>query len=57
MTRHEFDNINWGANMKAIYAGNIYLISSVNFKERLLGLLDNDDGLMWVRCENINLVS
>jgi hypothetical protein len=57
MTFKEFDNTKWGANMRVIYLGHEYKIQSINFFERLLGIIDNDDDVMWVRCENVNPTS
>lgn len=43
--------------MKANYGGKVYAIGACNFPEYLLGLeTDDSDDLIWVRCENIELV-
>lgn len=63
MTQQEFDSFCFGCGMQAIYCDHTYAVVTVNFKERLLGLYDGlnaqdcDDGdVMWVRCENVELV-
>ena len=58
MKIEEFNNTGFGSGMKAIYDGDTYSVSSVNFKEALVAIVDlNDfDEPMWVRCENIDLV-
>ena len=62
MTIEEFNKIKFGAGMKAKYKDYIYGIVSVNFEESLLGLADDDvhdddDDLIWVRCENAEIVN
>lgn len=57
MTKQEYENQGWGPNMKAIYWGKEYSIDACNFPEYLIGLgVDDSDDLIWVRCENIELV-
>ena len=60
MTQEEFDSTRFTAKMTAIYRGSEYGISTVNFYERLLGLLpfgsDDEGDLIWVRCESMELV-
>ncbi len=59
MTIEEFNQMSFGAGMKAIYNGSMYKIISCNFPEALIGLIhDNDDpddmdNWQWVRCENV----
>lgn len=55
MTKKEFDIQKWKAEMKAEYRGVEFDIATVNFREQLVGLLD-DGEITWVRCENIDLV-
>ncbi len=56
MTIEEFNNTKWRANMKASYMYEIYKICSVNFQEYLI-CLDDDESLIWARCENVELVN
>ncbi|USD58944.1 hypothetical protein J4N45_10420 [Vibrio sp. SCSIO 43140] len=65
MTRFEFDNTAFGGNMYAVYEGERKFIVSVNFPERLFGLLperpaDDDEfdpwEIQWVRCESVTEV-
>jgi hypothetical protein len=62
MKIEEFDNTEFGKGLKGLYKGQAYLIKSIDFEERLVGLLleDNEEGddyeLSWVRCENIELI-
>jgi len=57
MTIEEFNKTGFGANMKCIYDGVVYDVSSVNFNEALIGMCTElDDELMWARCENIELI-
>lgn len=68
MTIEEFDSIGWGANMSVEYNGKEREVASVNFEEKLIGLLpleeleepDEDDYMPlpfdWVRCENCTLL-
>ncbi len=62
MTLDQFDNTRFGAGDKARYRdGNTYDIKSVDFEERLIGLLMNisggePDDISWVRCENCDLI-
>lgn len=59
MTLQEFDATSWGSKMFAAYHGHIYRIASVDFEERLIGLLHedrNEQTILWVRCENATLV-
>lgn len=57
MTQEEYDKTGWTAHMKAKYKGEIYDIGAANFPEYLVGLDDGSDDYMWVRCENITLVT
>lgn len=63
MTREEFAQTRFTANMKAEYKGHIYNVISVNFEEGLFGLFDSEidfdgnDDLFWVRCESVKLVT
>ena len=57
MTIADFDKMTFGNGDTAIYKGQKYQVASVDFGEKLIGLLGQhesvDDGLTWVRCENI----
>ncbi len=62
MTQEEFNATGWGFNMQAVYQGGTYAIGSVDFGEKLVGLLEatggEEDGhITWVRCENIALTN
>ena len=49
MTRHEFDNTKWAKNRNVSYKGRTYEIAIINFDERLLGLIrDNEEEVTWV---------
>jgi hypothetical protein len=58
MTKEEFDNTKFHADMQCIYKGKTRELISVDFEERLIGLVSESDPDMcdWVRCENINLI-
>jgi hypothetical protein len=58
MTVEEFKNQVWNKSLKAMYEGDIYDVTAVNFKEQLLELIAEDEyeDYQWVRCENIKLV-
>jgi hypothetical protein len=58
MTFDEFDSATFGPKMMFTYMGEVYHLFSVNFNERLLGLssFDEPDVLLWVRCENAELI-
>lgn len=57
MTRYEFDNTKWAKNRNAYHKGRAYEIVAINFDEQLLGLIrDNEEDVIWVRCENVNLL-
>lgn len=63
MTQDEFDFAGWGCGMHAEYMGSVYAVVSVNFQEKLVGLYDalsakdcDDADVIWVRCENMELV-
>ena len=63
MTQQEFGSTKFGANMSVIYRGAKYGVVSVNFYEKLLGLIDgsatgddSSDDLIWVRCENVEII-
>lgn len=63
MTKDEFDKFNWGAGLKARYDTEVYVIASVDFFERLIGLCDlsvklpNTDDIRWCRCENVEVLN
>lgn len=61
MTIDEFKAYRFHSGMKAIYKGCVYQISSVNFEEFLFGLsdenFDDNDDLIWVRCENAEVIT
>ena len=63
MTQQEFDLMGFGAGMKVVYRGSVYGIVSINFYEKLFGIVfgeadgdDSEDDLIWVRCESVELV-
>lgn len=63
MTQQEFIKTKFGANMRVKYRGSVYGVVSVNFYEKLLGIIegaatgdDAADDLIWVRCENVELI-
>lgn len=63
MTQQEFDKTFFAAGMQFKYLGFVYCLVSVNFQEKLIGLYDGlnakdceDGDVMWVRCENAELV-
>lgn len=62
MTQEQFDNTKFGAGMTVKYRGGLYGVVSVNFYEKLLGIIDvsatgedADDDLTWVRCESVEV--
>lgn len=61
MTQDEFDETNFCAGMAAICKGELVVISSVNFEEKLLEVVDFDnkqpepDDFYWVRCESLEM--
>lgn len=61
MRTFEFDNMEHHANMYVRYGGDVYYVISVNFPERLFGLVQSKadypaDEWLWVRCENVEVV-
>lgn len=60
MKKSEFNKVDWEANQVVEYSGIRYPVCEVNKKEKLVGLIvdeyDTDIPLMWVRCENAELV-
>ena len=55
----DFDKALFSAGMTAEYKGELYAIASINFEEKLFGLIEiectencSDDDVFWVRCEN-----
>jgi hypothetical protein len=61
MTIEEFDTTGFGNGDLGIYKNKEYAIASVDFEERLVGLLMNisggePDDISWVRCENIEYI-
>lgn len=63
MTIEEFNTTGFTGKMRCTYKGEEYLLASVDFEEKLIGILlpDNefkdDHELSWVRCENIELIT
>lgn len=60
MTKEQFDETKFTGGMTAEYKGGVYAIASVDFEERLIGLLMNIPGaepndVSWVRCENCHV--
>jgi hypothetical protein len=59
MTIDEFNETSFGAGDRAKYTdGRVYAIASVDFQEKLIGLImhisgGNPNEITWVRCENI----
>lgn len=62
MSQEEFEKQRFGAGDKATYKdGNTYVVASVDFEEKLIGLLMNisggePDDISWVRCENVDYI-
>lgn len=57
MTLDDFKEFRWGAKTMVAYQHEIYDVISVNFQESLVGFLYQDDeDIVWVRCENIEIV-
>jgi hypothetical protein len=56
MTITEFNKTKWHSKMQCEYDGNIYEIGSINFKESLIGLVEDDEEVQCVRCENVDLI-
>jgi len=54
MTIEEFDNTKFGARMIATIGDRRYDIASVNFDQRLIGVVSygDPDEIDWYRCEN-----
>lgn len=58
MTIEDFNNTGWSGGMRCVYQDKAHDIGSCEFEEKLVGLVvDYDDELKWVRCENIRLIS
>lgn len=63
MTIEDFNTTGFTGKMRCIYKGKEYILASVDFEEKLVGILlpDNqyqdDFELSWVRCENIELIT
>ena len=59
MTISQFDQMGWTYGMRATYCGKVYPISTVDFVERLIGLLgtieNEPEAITMVRCENVDL--
>ena len=61
MTITDFNNARHGANQFAMYDGKKYYVISVDFRESLFALVNDDehtppDEWMWCRCENVDLI-
>lgn len=56
MTIQEFNNTGWSGGMKCLYNGNEHEVGSCDFEEQLVGIVDSNDDIVWVRCENITLI-
>lgn len=57
MTQDEFNSTKWKLGMKAVYHSWKYNIVATNFTECLVALSGSTtDGMIWVRCENIELI-
>jgi len=58
MTLEEFDSTKFASGDKAIYLGCERIIRTVDFTERLIGMIDQVNILEidWVRCENIEYI-
>lgn len=58
MTLEEFDNTKFASGDKAIYLECERIIRTVDFTERLIGLINEVQILeiYWVRCENIEYI-
>lgn len=59
ITKNIFDKMNWQKGMKAkiIKTGEVGLIVSVDFDERLIGLVDaTSKEVIWYRCESLELI-
>lgn len=58
MTIDQFDKTGFQYGDKAVYKGETYPIKSLDFEERLIGLLGvsfgaDEDDVTWVRCESV----
>lgn len=59
MTQEEFLQTSFGKGDQAVYKGQSYLIRSVDFEERLIGLhefVEGCDDPQWVRCESVDYI-
>jgi len=62
MTAREFDKTGFTGQMKCIFQGKEYQVASVDFEERLIGILEmisgaeSEDDISWKRCENITII-
>jgi len=61
MTIEEFNNTRFTANMQFTYKDRARDLSSVNFQEALIGLVEDchgscDGDIEWVRCDNAELI-
>ena len=63
MTQVQFDKTYFSCGMTVEYKGAIYAIATINFEEKLFGLIDalsvkdcEDSDVIWVRCESVEFV-
>ena len=58
MTVDEFNGTKWKLGMTAVYHNWKYNVVATNFAECLVALSGSTtDGAIWVRCENIELIT
>ena len=56
MTRKEFDNQRWGANMQCYIDGDLYDIVKVDFEDYTVGILDDDgESILDVPCKFVTI--
>lgn len=58
MTKEEFDNQRWEAGMSCYVDGDLYPIVKVDLGDRLVGVLDEEDGsILEVPCKFVHAVN
>lgn len=58
MTIEEFDIMKFRAGMNFFYHGKVRKIASVNFEEKLIGVIEDEydpNEISWARCENVTV--
>lgn len=60
MTTEEFESLAFSSHMDALYRGERYGVSAIDFEEHLFELEQYDEvgwrSTWWVRCENVEII-